>query len=123
MRLKYSMQKEKEEEDMKIRAEETKARKMLEVERCENPKTAADFDMLYNKLEQWRLEEEEKLEGSKSGRELNVARAKLVHQEAGILSKISQNKNLAKVESKENSIRQFLDKVIELVLGMSNLRI
>ena len=65
--------------------------------------------MLYNKLEEWRRGEEDGLQG-KEGRTLNVARAKLVMQEATMLSKISQNKNLANLEAKEAAVRDFLER-------------
>ena len=76
--------------------------------RCENPRTKADFDMLYNKLEEWRRREEGEVGGT--GRERDVARAKLVGQEATMLSKISHNKNLANTQAKEHAIRDFLCK-------------
>ena len=109
MRDVYSKQKDQEVEEKKQKAEELYKRKMEEADRCENPKTKADFDMLYNKLEEWRRTEEEGL-GGKEGRQLNVARAKLVMQEATMLSKISQNKNSANLEAKEFAVRDFLER-------------
>lgn len=109
MREVYSRQKDQEEEDKRAKSEEQYHRKMEEANRCENPKTKADFDMLYNKLEEWRRTEEDQIQ-TKNDRSLNVARAKLVMQEATMLSKISQNKNLANLEAKENAIKDFLFK-------------
>lgn len=109
MREVYSRQKDQEEEDRRAKSEEQYHRKMEEASRCENPKTKADFDMLYNKLEEWRRTEEDQIQ-TKNDRSLNVARAKLVMQEATMLSKISQNKNLANLEAKENAIKDFLFK-------------
>ena len=104
MREVYSRQNAQEEEDKRAKSEEQYHRKMEEANRCENPKTKADFDMLYNKLEEWRRTEEDQIQ-TKNDRSLNVARAKLVMQEATMLSKISQNKNLANLEAKENAIK------------------
>ena len=109
MREVYGRQKDQEAEEKKQKAEEQYQRKMEEADRCENPKTKADFDMLYNKLEEWRRKEEDGLE-ERDGRALNVARAKLVMQEATMLSKISQNKNLANLEGKERAVRDFLER-------------
>ena len=109
MREVYSRQKDQEEDDKRLKSEEQYMRKVEEAKRCENPKTKADFDMLYNKLEEWRKNEEEGIQ-VKDPRTLNVTRAKLVMQEAKMLSKISLNKNIANLEAKENTIRDFLFK-------------
>ena len=109
MREVYSKQKDQEEDDKKQKSEELYLRKIEEAKRCENPKTKADFDMLYNKLEEWRRKEEEQIQ-TKDTRTVSVARAKLVMQEAKMLSKIATNKNLANLEAKENTVRDFLNK-------------
>ena len=109
MREVYAKQKDQEEDDRRLKSEEQYLRKVEEAKRCENPKTKADFDMLYNKLEEWRKNEEEGIQ-VKDARTLNVSRAKLVMQEAKMLSKISMNKNIANLEAKENTIREFLSK-------------
>ena len=109
MRDVYSKQKDQEEDDRRLKTEEQYLRKVEEAKRCENPKTKADFDMLYNKLEEWRRTEEGGIK-SKDSRTLNVSRAKLVMEEAKMLSKISTNKNIANLEAKENTIRDFLYK-------------
>ena len=109
MREVYSKQKDQEEDDRRLKTEEQYLRKVEEAKRCENPKTKADFDMLYNKLEEWRRTEEGGIQ-SKDSRTLNVSRAKLVMEEAKMLSKISMNKNIANLEAKENTIRDFLYK-------------
>ena len=109
MREVYSKQKDQEEDDKKQKSEELYLRKIEEAKRCENPKTKADFDMLYNKLEEWRRNEEEQIP-TKDPRTVSVARAKLVMQEAKMLSKIATNKNLANLEAKENTVRDFLNK-------------
>ena len=109
MRDVYAKQKDQEEDDRRLKSEEQYLRKVEEAKRCENPKTKADFDMLYNKLEEWRKTEEVGIQ-TKDDRTLNVARAKLVMEEAKMLSKISKNKNIANLEAKENTIRDFLYK-------------
>ena len=109
MRDVYAKQKDQEEDDKKQKSEELYLRKIEEAKRCENPKTKADFDMLYNKLEEWRRNEEEQIP-TKDPRTVSVARAKLVMQEAKMLSKIATNKNLANLEAKENTVRDFLNK-------------
>ena len=109
MREVYARQKDQEEDDRRLKTEEQYLRKVEEAKRCENPKTKADFDMLYNKLEEWRRKEEDDIQ-VKDERSLNVSRAKLVMEEAKMLSKISTNKNLANLEAKENTVREFLYK-------------
>jgi hypothetical protein len=109
MRDVYSRQKDQDVEEKKQKADELYKRKMEEADRCEQPHSKADFDMLYNKLEEWRRGEEEGLQG-KEGRALHVARAGLVMQEASMLSKISQNKNRANLEARELAVRDFLER-------------
>ena len=109
MKEDYSKQKERAEEEDRSKEREVVDRKRDEAERCENPRSKADFDMLYNRLEDWRQEQEEAIQ-TKQTKHRNRDRAKLVMEEAGLLMKINKNKNIAKMDAKERIINQFLVK-------------
>ena len=109
MKEDYSKQKERAEAEERSKEQEIMDRKRDEEERCENPRSKADFDMLYNRLEDWRREQEEGIL-AKQPRHRNRDRARLVMEEAGLLMKINRNKNLAKMDAKARLVNQFLAK-------------
>ncbi|XP_023332134.1 IQ and ubiquitin-like domain-containing protein [Eurytemora carolleeae] len=117
MREDYSLQRVREEEEERIREEEIQERKEIESERCKNPKSKADFDMLYNRLEDWRKEQEASLQ-AKDSKAANLGRAKLVMNEAELLLQINKHKSSAKMDAKERMIEQFLTKAATPILKM-----
>jgi len=80
----YNLRKTRDDKDAELRErqqelqiEEEKKRK-VEIERRMHPKKAGDFDILYNELEAWRLNETKKV---KSSTELNHEEKKLALQQ------------------------------------------
>lgn len=69
-----------------LRIEEEKKRK-VEIERRMHPKKTNDFDILYNELEVWRLNETKKIKGSKelNDEEKKLALRVLLNKETKIL--------------------------------------
>ena len=69
-----------------LRLEEEQKRK-VEIERRMHPKVGKDFDILFNELEAWRLNETKKIKGSKNlnAEEQRVALQQLLDKETKVL--------------------------------------
>lgn len=88
--------------------EETKHKE--EIERRMHPKKYKDFDILYNELEAWRLNETKKIKNSTDLKtdEKKLALQQLLHKETKILQQIDRLKITANTQNKEDKINQFL---------------
>lgn len=92
-----------------MREEEENKRK-TEVERRMHPKKNKDFDILYNELEVWRLNETKKIKGSKmlNEEEKKLALRVLLNKETKILQQIDRLKITAHDKNKNEKISNFL---------------
>jgi hypothetical protein len=81
-----------------------------EVHRRMHPRTAADFEILYNELEAWRSAETQRInnEGLAEGDRLE-ALAQLLHKETKLLQTIDRLKITASKENKEKRVAKMLD--------------
>jgi hypothetical protein len=81
-----------------------------EIERRMHPKKCKDFDILYNELEVWRLNETKKIKGSQelSEEEKRLALQQLLHKETKILQQIDRLKIQAGGKNKTEKITNFL---------------
>lgn len=75
-----------------------------------HPKKAKDFDILYNELEVWRLNETKKIKGSQEldEEEKRLALQQLLHKETKILQQIDRLKIQAGGKNKTEKITNFL---------------
>jgi hypothetical protein len=92
-----------------LEAEEEKQRKE-EVERRMHPKKSKDFEILYNELEVWRLNETKKIKNSKdlNDEEKKLALRVLLNKETKILQQIDRLKITASEQNKNEKISNFL---------------
>ncbi|KAG1658423.1 hypothetical protein FOA52_009605 [Chlamydomonas sp. UWO 241] len=96
-------------------AEEAKARvaaeehRRKEIERRMHPRTAADFEILYNELEAWRLQETSKIKGAglAKDKEQEVLQ-QLLHKETKLLQTIDRLKINANYENKDLRVQKTL---------------
>ena len=81
-----------------------------EIERRMHPKKGKDFDILYNELEVWRLNETKKIKGSSELKEeeKRLALQQLLHKETKILQQIDRLKIQAGGKNKTEKITNFL---------------
>jgi hypothetical protein len=81
-----------------------------EIERRMHPKTAGDFEILYNELEAWRLQETRKIKeaGLQTEQEQEVLQ-QLLHKETKLLQTIDRLKINANHENKHRRIRHALN--------------
>jgi len=94
-------------------AAERAERLRLEFERRMNPKTKADFDLLFAALEGWRKEEVEKINAKHSGAERKAALVGLLDQEAYLIQCIERHRLNADKTNMEENIRKFLNKAAQ----------
>ena len=94
------------EEDRKVDDEEAEWQRR--VDRRVNPRTKADFDLLYRGLEVWRLEEMEKLRGLESDDQI-PAKVALLQQQCTYLNAIDKLKIEADTVNREKRIAKFFD--------------
>ncbi|KAJ9533131.1 hypothetical protein QJQ45_018218 [Haematococcus lacustris] len=100
----------REEESKALQAAEEHRRK--EIERRMHPRTAADFEILYNELEAWRLQETRKIKDAHLGGDQEQAvLAQLLHKETKLLQTIDRLKINANLENKELRIQHTLGKM------------
>ena len=81
-----------------------------EIERRMHPKKGKDFEILYNELEAWRLNETKKIKGSTELKEEDkkLALKLLLHKETKILQQIDRLKIQAGGKNKAEKINNFL---------------
>lgn len=81
-----------------------------EIERRMHPKKGKDFEILYNELEAWRLNETKKIKNSTelSEDDQKLAMKQLLHKETKILQQIDRLKIQANGKNKEEKISNFL---------------
>ena len=97
------------EEAEKKRAEEAAERHKREVQRRMHPRTASDFEILYNELEAWRKHETERINSAGyEDRERLAALAQLLHKETKLLQTIDRLKMSASKENHEERVQQAL---------------
>eukprot|EP00937_MAST-01D_sp_MAST-1D-sp2_P002843 g2843.t1 len=97
------------EEAERARAEEAAEKHKREVERRMHPRSAADFEVLYNELEAWRAHETERINAAGyEDRERLAALAQLLHKETKLLQTIDRLKLSASQENHEERVQQAL---------------
>ena len=81
-----------------------------EIERRMHPKKGKDFEILYNELEAWRLNETKKIKGSTELKEeeKKLALQLLLHKETKILQQVDKLKIQAHGKNKTEKITNFL---------------
>lgn len=81
-----------------------------EIERRMHPKKGKDFEILYNELEAWRLNETKKIKSSAelTADEKALALQQLLHKETKILQQIDRLKIQANTKNKQEKISNFL---------------
>ncbi|KAJ3192659.1 hypothetical protein HK101_006179, partial [Irineochytrium annulatum] len=94
----------------KRRRELAERRRRKEIESRLHPKTTKDFEILYNGLENWRIQETEKINGAAYSEPARLAAlADLLDQEAALIQKIDRLKLAANDENRERSIVRLLE--------------
>lgn len=91
------------------RREEEAAKRQYEIQRRMHPRTAADFEILYNELEAWRLQETSKIKGAGLPEEARAEALKqLLTKETKLLQTIDRLKMAANAENKAMRIEKTL---------------
>ena len=85
-------------------------RDKFDLDRRLNPKTKADFDLLYHALEAWRIDEVERISMTHQGPERKAALCALLEQEAELIGSIHRHKSLADKENESTRVQKFLEK-------------
>ena len=95
-----------------MRRELAEKRRKNEIESRLHPKSTKDFEILYNGLENWRIQEAKKInEAGFSEPARLTALADLLDQEAALIQKIDRLKITALEENRETGIANLLDKM------------
>ncbi|KAK9952449.1 hypothetical protein ABG768_018289 [Culter alburnus] len=84
-----------------------------EYHRRMNPESKGDFDLLYNALQKWRIEEVERINVTLSGAERKAALCALLEQETQFISSIERHRMAAGTRNQDNAIQAFLNKSAE----------
>lgn len=101
-----------EQEAKRIREMEEQRRK--EIDRRMHPRTAADFEILYNELEAWRIQETRKIKDAAMGPEKeHEALQQLLYKETKLLQTIDRLKIEAHSENKEVRIHKMLNNMAQ----------
>ncbi|KAJ3218262.1 hypothetical protein HDU67_006235 [Dinochytrium kinnereticum] len=96
----------------KRRRELAEKRRRKEIESRLHPKSGKDFEILYNGLENWRIQETEKInEAGYSEPARLAALADLLDQEAALIQKIDRLKLAAADENRERSVVKLLEQM------------
>jgi hypothetical protein len=112
----YDLRKKRDDKDAELqrrqeemRITEEKKRK-VEIERSMHPKKGKDFDILFNELEAWRLNETKKIKNSNdlNAEEKKLALQQLLNKETKILQQIDRLKITAHDKNKTEKIANFL---------------
>ena len=90
--------------------QQEEAKRKVEIERRMHPKKSKDFDILYNELEAWRLNETKKIKASNelNTEEKKLALQQLLNKETKILQQIDRLKITASSKNKNEKIANFL---------------
>jgi hypothetical protein len=90
--------------------QQEEAKRKVEIERRMHPKKQKDFDILYNELEAWRLNETKKIKASNdlNTEEKKLALQQLLNKETKILQQIDRLKITASGKNKNEKISNFL---------------
>ncbi|KAI2648293.1 IQ and ubiquitin-like domain-containing protein [Labeo rohita] len=102
--LENERRRKKEEKEQQIRDE---------YHRRMNPESKADFDLLYNALKKWRMEEVERINVTVSGAERKAALCALLEQETQFISSIERHRMAAGTRNQDKAIQAFLNKCAE----------
>jgi len=87
-------------------------RRKKEIESRLHPKTSKDFEVLYNGLENWRIQETAKINNAGFNEPARLtALADLLDQEAALIQKIDRLKIVACDENKEITVVKLLDRM------------
>ncbi|XP_067236611.1 IQ motif and ubiquitin-like domain-containing protein isoform X4 [Chanodichthys erythropterus] len=98
-------------ENEKRRKREEKEQQIRdEYHRRMNPESKGDFDLLYNALQKWRIEEVERINVTLSGAERKAALCALLEQETQFISSIERHRMAAGTRNQDNAIQAFLNK-------------
>ncbi|XP_043084759.1 IQ and ubiquitin-like domain-containing protein isoform X2 [Puntigrus tetrazona] len=101
-------------ENEKRRKKEEKEQQIRdEYYRRMNPESKADFDLLYNALKKWRMEEVEHINVTLSGAERKAALCALLEQETQFISSIERHRMAAGTRNQDKAIQAFLNKCAE----------
>jgi len=84
-----------------------------EIERRMQPRTAEDFKVLYQELEIWRHNENQKIKNNDGleEEERNMAQNSLLKKEVRLLQTIDRLKNHASIKNKDERIKSFLETI------------
>jgi len=85
--------------------------RQFEVERRTNPKTAADFELLYEELEDWTRKEKEAAQALESGKERKARNAQILAKHTKALQTIDK----LKAAASQNGRGKRVDKMLELM--------
>ncbi|XP_067292263.1 IQ motif and ubiquitin-like domain-containing protein [Pseudorasbora parva] len=98
-------------ENEKRRKREEKEQQIRdEYHRRMNPESKGDFDLLYNALKKWRIEEVERINVTLSGAERKAALCALLEQETQFISSIERHRMEAGTRNHDKAILAFLNK-------------
>uniref|UniRef100_A0A3Q4HB78 IQ motif and ubiquitin domain containing n=1 Tax=Neolamprologus brichardi TaxID=32507 RepID=A0A3Q4HB78_NEOBR len=75
-----------------------------------NPKRQEDFNLLYQALEKWRSEEEQRISSSLRGAERKAALCALLDQEMDLIAAIGRHHIAVHSDNYDKAVRNFLDK-------------
>nr|XP_046251051.1 IQ and ubiquitin-like domain-containing protein [Scatophagus argus] len=79
-------------------------------QRWMNPERREDFNLLYQALERWRSEEEQRINSSLRGAERKEALCSLLKQEMQLIADIGRHRIAAQSKNYDKAVRNFLDK-------------
>ena len=101
-------------EEESRRIDEAEERRRREIERRMRPKKAEDFEVLYNELEAWRLQESKVIKEARLAKEdEEAALRQLLHKETKLLQTIDRLKQVAAKENAETRIAKSLSSMAE----------
>ena len=96
--------------ELERKSRQREMRDKFDLERRLNPKTKADFDLLYHALESWRMDEVDRINSTLQGPERKAALCALLEQEAELIGSIHRHKSLADKENEVTRVQKFLEK-------------
>lgn len=92
------------------RARAKEARLKRELERRLNPRSRADFEMLFTALEKWRMTEETKIKEQCTGAEEKMAMMELLERETELIASINRHRSKAHDDNKQVKNIKLLEK-------------
>lgn len=99
-----------EREQFEERALAKEARLQRELERRLNPKSTADFEMLFTALEKWRATEESKIREQCIGADKKIAMYELLERETELIASINRHRSKAHEDNKQTKNIKLLEK-------------